>query len=766
MSKPYRFYARVFWVHVALFSLALAAGETSAQFFVPPRVDLTDAIRVDEPAPMVRNQLERVRRNIAERQWDEAIEGLRQLMENHGERLVRLDSRFISLRELGHMELVKLPAEGLALYRGRVDPQAEQWYSEGLKDRNPTLLARVVDELFASSFGDDALLALGEIALERGEYQRARELWERISPEFRTTDGMPLWVTVRAKSSTADPAVPEKPGTEPDNGAGEIWLAYPDTNISLAEVRARLILVSLHEGATERAGREYHSFVELHDGSKGRLAGREGPYRETLSALLESARQWPAVKAQEAATTFGGNAARNHVAPGEFALRSLAWSIALPQIRTGGDASGRFDMPAGTVGGLSAPISYHPIAAGNLIAFSDRDRIYVYNLQTGRPAWKQSSENAMPGQVYSREGRQVASSSALGMPRFTATVHGSYLFVRLGSQVTSWPETRIDDDNRGALVILDLAQQGKLIATVQPENDRWSFEGPPLCDGARFYIAMRYNDVRPQSHVACYELVAASGIAGTVHTPRLRWRRMICSAESPARGSIEEITHNMLTLVDGALYLNTNLGAVARLSADDGHIHWLSTYPRATASDGKGYLSRDLNPCVYYRGTLYVAPTDSPQIIAIDAMTGLVRWATLPSATDDVVHLLGVAAGSLIASGTQLWWLDAETGKVVTTFPPTMEVSQAQPRGRGLLKGDVVVWPTRHRLYVFNQKQSPSNDANTLPAMPREPILLAPYDDKISGGNLVAAGEYTLLAAADRLWAFGPKAESAAKKPQ
>jgi hypothetical protein len=79
------------------------------------------------------------------------------------------------------------------------------------------------------------------------------------------------------------------------------------------------------------------------------------------------------------------------------------------------------------------------------------------------------------------------------------------------------------------------------------------------------------------------------------------------------------------------------------------------------------------------------------------------------------------------------------------------------------LKGDAVIWPTRDRLYVFNQKQSASNDANSLPAMPREPIRLADYDDKISGGNLVAAGEYTLLATADKLWAFGPKQQ---EKPE
>jgi outer membrane protein assembly factor BamB len=527
-----------------------------------------------------------------------------------------------------------------------------------------------------------------------------------------------------------------------------------------------LILTSLHEGALDRAKAEFKSFVELHKDARGRLAGREGPYRESLAALLEGARQWPRPASPERATTFGGQATRNHIAPGEFALGSLAWNSGFPKRAVAGDASSQLGLPhTRAVEEATAPISYHPLAVGDLVVFSDRDRIYAYNLRTGRPAWKQASETATLGQVYPRERPRSASSasSTFGVPRFTATVHGSYLFIRLGSQVTSWPETRADESNRSTLVILDLAQQGKLIAEVPPDSDRWSFEGPPVCDGSRFYIAMRYNDVRPQAHVACFEIVATTGAAGTAYIPRLRWRRMVCAAESPARGSFEEITHNMLTMVDGALYLNTNLGAVACLSADDGRIRWLSTYARATPSESKGYLFRDLNPCVYHRGTLYVAPTDSPQIFAFDAMTGLVRWATVPNALADVVHLLGVAEGSLIASGKQLWWLDAESGKAVMTFPPKMEVSQEDPRGRGLLKGDVVLWPTRNWLYVFNQKQSPSHDANTLPAQQRERIRLADYDDKISGGNLVSAGAYTLLASAERLWVFGPREKPEAR---
>ena len=762
-------------IPLAVITLILAGREANARFFLQTQIDLTDAIRVDEPAPMVRTQLERVRSNIAQRQWDEAIEGLRQLMENHGERMVRLDSRFISLREHAHLELARLPAEGLALYRGRVDPQAQRWYEEGVKERDPALLDRVIDEFFTSSFGDDALLARGEIALERGQYQRARQCWERISVHLRGADPVAPrrpWMQPTDAGAGETQNADNKPDTDADQPAPALWLAYPDTDLNLAEVRARLILVSLLEGALDRAAAEMQSFVELHPDARGRLGGREGLYHETLAAMLKAAEEWPPARVADSATMFAGNAARNYVAAGDFALGSLAWEKPIelssnPQASV--DTLGRFISPhPGRVGEeTQALMSYYPLVVGDLVVLCDLQRVFVYSLRTGRPAWKQASDGA-PGQVYPRD-RQSASSAGsnhtLGVPRFTAAVHGSYLFVRLGSQVTSWPETS-GDDNRSMLVVLDLSQQGKLIAQIKPENERWSFEGPPVCEGGRFYIALRYNDVRPQSHVACYEIAATTGPAGTAHTPRLRWRRMVCAAESPARGSVREITHNMLTLMDGTLYLNTNLGAVASLSADDGRIHWLATYPRMTPSGSRGHLLRDLNPCLYHRGTLYVAPTDSPQIFALDAMTGLVQWATVPSTSDDVVHLLGVAQGSLIASGSQLWWLDGQTGKVVMTFPPNMEVDQAAPRGRGMLVGDVVVWPTRNQLWVFNQKQSPASDANTLPAMPREPILLAPYDQQLSGGNLVAAGEYTLLATANRLWAFGPKVESASKKPQ
>jgi tetratricopeptide (TPR) repeat protein len=756
MRKRDDLYGAFFWRIVSgCLAVALLAVVPShrccAQFFSQTQIELNDAIRVNEPPPMVRAQLERVRVNISQQQWDEAIEGLRQLMENEGDRLVRLDTRFVPLRELSHRELATFPLEARTLYRGRVDHQAEQWYAEGVKHRDAALLRRVVEELFTSSFGDDALMALGEIALEQGQYDRAREYWERISPRLRSPDGLPRWIAQRAPPSSA-----EEPTTEPP------WLAYPDTNLDLAQVSGRLVLVSVLQGADQRARAELQQFASDYPDAKGRLAGREGLYRETLAGLLAAATSWPETRRQAVATTFAGNPTRNFIAQGEFGLRSLAWDepVSLAPMQASARSRDSFGLPARVAEDLMGLLSYHPLVVGNLVVVHDLERIYVYDLQTGQPEWTEASQSTLPGQIYPR-GRmdRLAGSTgyvnALGVPRFTATVDGTRLFVCLGPQITSWPDIN-PPERQGRLVVLDLAQQGKLLAEIQPESDRWSFEGPPVCDGSRIYIAMRFNDVRPQAHVACYELTATTGPAGVAYVPQLQWRTMVCAAESPGRGSIDEITHNLLTLAEGRLYLNTNLGAVASLSADDGRILWLSTYPRAKAGEDHAHLFRDLTPCVYDQGTLFVAPADSPQLFAMDAMTGLVRWASRPS-FDDVVHLLGVAKGNLIASGRNLWWLDAATGKLVTSFPEPSSSGQVQPFGRGVLVGDIVVWPTRELLYVFQQEQAPSKDANTLPAMRRDPIRLADYGTALGGGNIVVAGDYVLVAAADKLWAFGPK---------
>jgi outer membrane protein assembly factor BamB len=262
---------------------------------------------------------------------------------------------------------------------------------------------------------------------------------------------------------------------------------------------------------------------------------------------------------------------------------------------------------------------------------------------------------------------------------------------------------------------------------------------------------MRYNDVEPREHVACYD----------AQTGMLRWRRMVCAAESPARGQAEEISNNLLTLDHGTLYLNTNLGAVAAIAAADGQIRWLSLYPRAQMDvggiDRSANFYRDLNPCVLYRGSVLAAPTDCPAILSLDSATGQLLWAsTIPR---DVVHLLGVGGGNLLASGQRLWWLNADGGKVLYRWPDQATV---HGYGRGALAGDNVYFPTRAEIHVFRQSlgdsgtNSPGGASAEFGMETRDPVRLDTRDPPLSGGNLVIAGGYLLIATPNNLIAFGP----------
>ena len=57
------------------------------------RFELSDSVHVDEADSATRTHLERVRAFLGNRQWDEAVETLRQVMEEHGEKLVAVELR-------------------------------------------------------------------------------------------------------------------------------------------------------------------------------------------------------------------------------------------------------------------------------------------------------------------------------------------------------------------------------------------------------------------------------------------------------------------------------------------------------------------------------------------------------------------------------------------------------------------------------------------------------------------------------------------------
>ena len=311
--------------------LLAAVSHVSVLLAQPSRPDqvpeISLAVQFDEADNVARSHLERVDRFLEAGGWDEAVETLRRVMDTSGETMMRLEvdssgaangfERYVTLRDFCQLKLVTLPptaAEALDLYRSRVDPLAERLYQRAVDDRDETLLRRIVAQYFASSWGDDALMKLGEFELGRGNYTLARAAWERISSalrvpasepgDFGAPPGHPLWLALRVVDLDNDwerleplfSNAPQQPG----------WLVFPDTNIDLADVRARLALVSILEGLATRAELELAVLKRLHPDAEGTIGGRQGKYVDLLTNLLEESRSWPDAGGPDGWKTFGG----------------------------------------------------------------------------------------------------------------------------------------------------------------------------------------------------------------------------------------------------------------------------------------------------------------------------------------------------------------------------------------------------------------------------------------------------------------------------
>jgi len=758
-------------------------GRLHAQFSSLP-VELSSSVNLDEADSTVRAHLERVKAYLADEQWDEAVETLREVMENHGGKVIGLTrSRFVNLAEYCQVQIAGLPAPALALYRDRVDALAQQWYEEAAEQRSTAKLQELLNKMFCSLSGDDALWLLGELELEQAHYGAARRAWERLlelppariaAAEFqavRQSKDLPAAQAALLdqwyQPDTADaPRVYQlrqgEPLPESANAAliafWRQWrvaatrLAYPGGSFSPADVRARLILTSIMEGSLSRARQELQAFEKLHPGAVGHLAGRQVNLAETLAGLITAAASWPEPRPARDWLTFAGSYARTKIVPRQLDLGPVAWPpINLGEALTADAGVSRAYSLRRTGEDSQALLGYHPLIVGDLLLVNNHSQIFAFNLRTGAAAWPSSDPKRPVGEIYFDEAAAQARMPlrGWGVPRFTMTVHENKLYARMGNQVTTRP-LEMSEREAGTIVCLDLAAQGRLVWRLSPnegraEDDRWAFEGSPIVSGADVYVALRKSDVRPQSHVACYDR----------QNKRMRWRTMICAAETPGGGQLEELSHNLLTLADGSLYYNTNLGVVAALDANDGRLQWAALYPRAKKARpdgqdrGTARYYRDLNPCIYYRGAVLAAPSDCDSIFALDAGSGELLWET--RLAEDAVALLGVGQDYLLASGDTLWWIDVQRGQVAKHWPDTTP----RGHGRGILMGDEVIWPTMGELFVLDQDARSSRAA-------RDPIPLGPRGQAV-GGNLVAADQALVIAAASLMYGFqqqGPSTES------
>lgn len=721
-----------------------------------PREDVSprrDAVTLDVDSAAVK-KLGAARDLIAAQQWRAAIEMLNQIATQHGSRLTPSGPhRYVTVATQCQLLFTNLPADGLRAYREQVDPQVQPWLREGLANHDEELLERVVHQAFASSHADDALFWLGEIAFARGEYHRARSAWESILP-----------LSVPATPETADDARFSIPDPRP------LVLAYPDSDLDPAAVRARLVLCSLFERDFGRAARELRDFSTLHPTAEGTLAGRRGVFAVILEELRRDfiRAEGPNVQAGSTSradgicgqtasgtphSTFAGTSTRQFVAPAVPDIRGPAWpdAVSLPEIivaNFGRDPDPspwrRFDPEQSPPLPPSRALSHFPVVFDRVLLVSDETSVSALDLTTGRAAWGDDPANAVIYELPDEAGRRTRGRTA-GVPAFTLTVSDGKAFARLGSPVTSRSDDIGLDRPASILVCLDVGHgEGKLVwsrdaATLEPPNPLWAFEGSPAVADGRLYVALRQGSARPQMYVACLDS----------DTGRTIWLRRVCIAEASLAGHYQEISHQLVTVADGAVIYNTNAGAIVALHATDGSYRWVVTYPRVEPESQAEFNARRKlgpNPCVVHSGVVFASPYDSSDLLALDAASGLVLWSREVRSRPRAI--LGVGRGpsagdqTLVVETDQMWGLDPVTGHVRWQIGGRHPMFQSH--GRGLLAGDTVVCPTREEIWLVDQATG-----NLLRR------LRLSENESGSGGNVLVAPGRLVISGTDRLTAFG-----------
>jgi outer membrane protein assembly factor BamB len=592
----------------------------------------------------------------ADGRWAEAVEEYRRLGDEAGQELVPVHAGLsLQARKLCHLRLSALPADALRLYRTKVDARAKRWLEQAEAEHDPRWLRKIVEEAFGSRSGDRALDRLGDQAFERGDFDEAERWWRLLvapahasAPLARRADAAPL------------------------------ALAFPDPQVDVARVRAKQILARLFRGERADVPELLTAYRAVHGQAEGRLAGRQGRYADILKALAAAdvgtprERPWP---------TFAGAPTRNPVMPqAPRRLDQPTWTWPL-------DEAGGRDKRVETLTARARRLAFHPLVLDNQVLVADARSVTAFDLATGARAWDYLLGGGKNGGV------RVPAKMAVPDVRYTLTAAGNHVYARLGAQA-------IGPRKEGAAARLGNADSFLVCLRRRPDADGrrecWVrrperatevFEGAPLVQHGRVYLAVtRVTGANRVTAVACYDAV----------TGEPRWRQPVdvCEVQDlhPTSG---RRPHHLLTLAGPYLIYNSHAGAVVALEAATGRRAWAARYPsRGDRLEDARPSPRDLAPCVYAAGRLFVAPADCGRIFCLDSETGQRLWEGEPPV--EAVHLLGVAQGRLVfTTAGDVRAVSTATGRTLWVSPPL------RPFGRGVLAGDWVLCPTEAGLRVL-----------------------------------------------------------------
>lgn len=659
-----------------------------------------DPVALRGQSDQTAKRLQETQRKLLDGKAAEALEQLQRVLDEAGDDLVPTDAartQFRPARQIVQRMLTQLPPDVLRTYRDRVDAPAKKLLDAAKKDRDPRPLFAILDRYLVSRPGEEALLLLGELAFERGEFRAAEGYWRRLLPNA-------------------------------------VEASYPDPRGDPAAVRARVALAVIFQIDAVRAHREVEQFKKDFPKAAGRLAGKEGLYAETLAGLLTQPPVLIADRGDGAWTGFAGGPDRS----GKVSGRLPRFWPGVPTWKSPirgdlGEATGALPK----IGSVRS-MAFHPVVQNGVVYLADAVRVMGYDVRTGDIRFTYDFRTSPEGTLLPRV---AATVPPLTDADFTLTAANGRVYVRLGDPKVAKPQTWNADNPVPLSVLVCLAPPTTARTDATPLERRWTlappvpkgvaaaWEAAPLWADGKLYAAFaRFDGTRMTHAIACYH----------DHDPPGQPVWVADVAEGPEDSRVR---HEPLTLANGNVIFCTHTGLVTALDARTGKPAWAYRYPRPTRVFPPGTI-RDLCPPLADGGRVYVAPADADAVFALDGDTGRELWRSKSVPVD---QLVGVSRGRLVVavSGQRpgLRGLNVESGS--SADPDGWEIhydANLRSHGRGLVSEDVALWATNSGLFPVNPSDGTPTGKAIGPMIPQ--------------GNLAFADGVLLIATPTELRAY------------
>jgi len=619
--------------------------------------------------------------------WTEAAEVLQRAIDGAGDKLVRVASgSYTGIRRHISDLIARWPRQGIAEYRRLFEHDIEAALAGASDSRSVDDLLPLFERYFCTAAAAKLADTIGQLAIEAGDLALAEHTYRRV------LDRHPEAATYapRYRAMLTVLAAIRGDTGPPTADEGDVRIRWMGQDRALRDVVAEI-------------GKSF--------------AGLREPIPPD---------RWP---------IFAGDADRNRAALCKVDDPGLLWRFDLAEPQpAGADREDRESLTR-TKPDSARDLTIFPVVGDGLVFVQRFREIIALHQNTGAVAWRFGGDPRPGG------GFEYLEDSPPGWD--SPTLHEGRLYAALSgdeSPYYSYESPRVLPE----LVCLD-AKTGRLIWRVNQRSgddplSEVSFDSTPIVQYGRLYVVGRRRRTFGFEDCYLYRLNAADGSVE---------RRTHLGSASTGTVTSRPATRTISALHGGTLYVCTNLGTVAAVSAHTGDVLWLRLYERfrADSREGPGSTAREMNPAqfnplIWDAGRLIVSPTDAANVLVLSAESGEMIQSVPLEEIGAMEVLLGVRGGLLCGVGKEALCYDLAVGSTRWSTPLP---DGTRPFGRGIWADDELLVPRREGLSRFRVADGRRVDA--------------PWDAEGEGGNLLALPDQLLAASAGRIAAYVRKAE-------